>query len=150
MRAALLAACALGLAACVNTPPPDANAPAVIAAQLDRFLAGVSAGDPTVHSWWWADDLVYTSSSGARFGKATILDGASQPPDPVAQPVRYTAEAVQVRVYGDTAALAFRLVALQGDTRSEYLNSATLRLADANWQVVQWQATRSSGDTGGD
>ena len=143
MRAPLLLAlCALTCAACAHAPRAADNAPAEIVAQLDRFLAGVSAGDSSVHGWWWSDALVYTSSNGTRFGKATILEGAAQPPDPDAPQVAYTAEGVQVTAYGDIATLAFRLVAVTDGKRSEYLNSATLRREAGQWRVVQWQATK--------
>src|SRR4029079_6570191 len=40
---------------------------------LREFLAGASRNDPAVHERFWADDLVYTGSSGRRIGKADIL-----------------------------------------------------------------------------
>lgn len=95
-----------------------------------------------MHDWWWSDALVYTSSNGTRFGKATILKGAAQPSQPGAPEVTYTAEGVQVTAYGDIATLAFRLVAMTDGNRSEYLNSATLRREAGQWRVVQWQATK--------
>lgn len=142
VKATWLTMCALALTACAHTPRPGPAAPAVIAAQLDRFLAGVSAGDASVHGWWWADDLVYTSSAGQRFGKSTILDGAAGARDPDAPVVRYTAEDVQVTVYGNLATLAFRLVAAGPGHAAEYLNSGTLRFDGDRWQVILWQATR--------
>jgi len=42
---------------------------------LDNFLAGATINDAAVHERFWADDLVYTSSAGARFGKAEIMSG---------------------------------------------------------------------------
>lgn len=142
MRSAIITACVFMLAACAHAPEPSTSAPAVIAAQLDRFLAGVSAGDASVHDWWWANELVYTSSSGARFGKPTIIDGAAQPSDPDAKLVTYSAESVRVISYGQIATLAFTLVADSQGSRTTYLNSGTLRLSDGQWQVVQWQATK--------
>lgn len=142
MRPLLIALCTLVLAACAHVPRAANNAPAQIAAQLDRFLAGVSAGDASVHTWWWAEDLVYTSSNGARFGKATILEGAAQPPDPNAPPVTYAAEDTQVRVLEDQATLTFRLVAITDGQRSEYLNSGFLRREQGGWVVHVWQATK--------
>ena len=142
MRGLLIALSALVLAACVHAPRAANNAPAQITAQLDRFLAGVSAGDASVHDWWWADELIYTSSNGTRFGKRTIVDGAAQAPDPDAKPVTYTAESVRVTSYGQIATLAFTLVADSESSRTAYLNSGTLRLRAGQWQVVQWQATK--------
>lgn len=117
-----------------------------IAAMLDAFLANV--GDVAVHADFWADDLVYTSSSGTRFGKQEILDGmrAAQSDDPDAPGVTYTGRDVDVRLYGDTAVLAFRLLATgdneAADTAEQYFNTGTLVRRDGRWRVVAWQATR--------
>jgi len=123
--------------------------------RLHEFLAGVSAGDAQVHQWFWAEDLVYTSSSGERFGKAQII----APEEPAAEataeatataqanPV-YRAEDVDVRVYDDAAVLAFRLVAESRDmataeiSTTAYYNTGTLLRRDGQWVVVAWQATR--------
>lgn len=117
-------------------------------ALLDEFLAGASVNDRAVHERFWADDLVYTSSSGARFGKQAILDGidagAEAPPGP---PVRYWAEEAQVMQFGDTAVVAFRLMReAQGESgaepeRNAYFNTGTFVLRDGAWRAVAWQAT---------
>ena len=44
-----------------------------IAKMLDEFLAGASVGSVEAHKRFWADELVYTSSAGARTNKAEIL-----------------------------------------------------------------------------
>ena len=126
-----------------------------IEALLTGFLANV--GEVAVHDAFWADDLVYTSSSGTRFGKQDILDGMRATPagDPDAPPVIYTGRDVDVRLYGDTAILAFRLVATSGpggaDPVEQYFNTGTLVRRDGRWQVVAWQATRiPSGDAADD
>ncbi len=114
-----------------------------ITAMLTDFLANV--GDIAVHERFWADDLVYTSSGGARFGKQDILEGmrAAPPRDSDAPPAIYTGRDVDIRVYGDSAVLAFRLVATNGgDAPEEFFNTGTLVRRDGRWQVVAWQATR--------
>src|SRR6185295_11258094 len=72
---------------------------------LKEFLAGASRNDPGVHDRFWADDLVYTGSSGRRIGKADILSdvraAASAPPAGPA--TTYTAEAIRIQQYGDAA-----------------------------------------------
>ena len=111
---------------------------------LDEFLAGASRSDPEVHEWFWAEDLVYTSSAGKRMGKADILrelrnpsgkDGEEEEEDP---PVTYTADDVQVRLYGKTAVVAFRLVS----EAQQYFNTGTFVKRNGRWQAVAWQATR--------
>ena len=60
--------------------------------------------------------------------------------------VIYTAEEVQVDVYGTTAVVAFRLVGTpQGESSDDvsyYFNTGTFLKRDGIWQVVAWQATR--------
>jgi hypothetical protein len=106
---------------------------------LDAFLAGASRNDPAAHERFWADDLVYTSSAGKRMGKADILRDvraeAIKPPEP---PVVYTAQDVQVKLYGNAAVVAFRLVSAP----QQYLNTGTFVRRNGRWQVVAWQATK--------
>ena len=122
------------------------------AAELTRlvkeFLAGASRNDAAVHERFWAEDLIYTGSSGRRVGKADIMrDVRSAPaPKPGDPTTRYAAEDVRVQQYGDTAVVAFRLVATterggKAETAS-FLNSGTFLRRGGGWQVVNWQATR--------
>ena len=86
-----------------------------LTALLNEFLAGVSRGDPAVHERFWAEDLIYTSASGRRIGKADILKDArpagGDKPAP-APSTTYTSEDVRVHEYGDTAV---RRVPARGD-----------------------------------
>jgi uncharacterized protein DUF4440 len=118
---------------------------------LHKFLAGASAGDAAAHDRFWSDDLIYTSSSGTRTNKAEILAGMQEAadadePDDSGPSVIYTADEVQVDVYGSTAVVAFKLVGTpQGegvDDVSYYFNTGTFLKRDGVWQVVAWQATR--------
>jgi hypothetical protein len=116
---------------------------------LDEFLAGASVNDIASHERFWADDLVYTSSGGLRFGKADILEGMKAEPEPDTGPGEpetvYTAADVRIRFYGDTAVVAFRLL---GKPRAEnqevmqYFNTGTFVKRDHQWRAVAWQATR--------
>ena len=47
---------------------------------LRAFLAGAS--DLAAHERFWADELVYTGSSGRRIGKADIVRDLHAPPSP--------------------------------------------------------------------
>jgi hypothetical protein len=115
---------------------------------LNEFLAGAGRNDVAVHGRFWAEDLVYTGSSGRRVGKADIMRDVRSAPAPKAgDPVTvYTAEDVRIRQYGDTAVVAFRLVgttARGGAAEvSKFLNSGTFLRRGGKWQVVSWQATR--------
>ncbi|MGK7370350.1 MAG: hypothetical protein ACNS64_09040, partial [Candidatus Halalkalibacterium sp. M3_1C_030] len=39
---------------------------------LNQFLKGASENSIEMHDRFWAEDLIYTSSSGQRYGKETI------------------------------------------------------------------------------
>jgi hypothetical protein len=118
-----------------------------IEALVHDFLA--RADQQAAHERFWADDLVYTSSSGSRTDKATIMSGfegaeESDPDDADAPATIYTGEEVDVRVYGDTAVVAFKLVGTPTDGSQPlyYFNTGTFLKRDGEWQVVAWQATK--------
>ena len=135
---------------CVSVSPTASAEDAVadeLTALLHEFLAGASSSDPSVHERFWASELIYTSSNGTRTDKPSIIeavsaagDGGTDGPTTV-----YTAEDIQVNVYGETAVVAFRLIGTQqGDDAqvTQYFNTGTfIRRQDA-WQAVAWQATR--------
>ena len=128
----------------VQAAAPDG---AALTQMLNEFLAGASANDLDAHERFWADDLIYTSSSGERFTKAEILqrNTASDDAGDASEPeVVYSAEAIQIHQYGDTAIVAFRLVATQADPAqiTNYFNTGTFLRRNGTWQVVAWQATR--------
>ena len=124
---------------------PDA---AALTGLLNEFLAGAGRNDPSVHERFWADDLIYTGSSGRRVGKADIMrDVRSAPtPKPGDPQTTFTAEDVHIQQYGDTAVVAFRLVAttIRGGAVevSKFLNTGTFLRRGGKWQAVSWQATR--------
>jgi len=115
---------------------------------LKEFLAGASRNDVAIHDSFWAEDLIYTGSSGRRIVKADIMRDirktpAPKPGDPT---TLYTAEDVRIQQYGETAIVAFRLVGTtqKADTTSvaRYFNTGTFLKRNGKWQVVSWQATR--------
>jgi len=118
-----------------------------ITSLLQDFLA--NSDKEAAHARFWADDLVYSSSAGLRFGKAEIMEGFASSEgeaDPVPA-MAYSGEDVDVRLYGDTAVVAFKLVGTPTDEASEadvlyYFNTGTFLKRDGVWQVVAWQATR--------
>ncbi|SDJ65361.1 nuclear transport factor 2 family protein [Microbulbifer yueqingensis] len=143
MRTFSLAAIALGA---LLSLPASADDRAALAGLLDSFLAATHKKE--AHQRFWAEDLVYTSSSGKRFGKETILagfDGGDSQPATTA----YSAEEVDIRLLGDTAVVAFRLVAGEGPagkpgtgSPAEYFNTGTFVKRDGQWRAIAWQATR--------
>src|SRR5689334_22817057 len=124
---------------------PDA---AELTKLLNDFLAGASRNDPAVHDRFWADDLIYTRSAGRRVNKAEVMqDVRTAPaPKPTDPKTVYAAEDIRIQQYGNTAVVAFRLVAtteVAGTTHvANLLNSGTFVKRNGKWQVVNWQSTR--------
>jgi ketosteroid isomerase-like protein len=113
-------------------------------ALLDTFLAGASRNDAAIHERFWAEDLVYTSATGARRGKAETMAALREPrPADAPEPPRYHGEDVDVRVFGDFAVITFRLVAgMPDDTIAQFYNTGVFARRDGRWQAFTWQATR--------
>ena len=127
-----------------------APAAAELTKLLNEFLAGASHNDAAMHDRFWAEDVIYTGSSGRRRGKAEIMkDVRSAPaPKPDDPKTTYTAEDIRIQQYGNTAIVAFRLVATTAkDGKTEvanYLNTGTFLKRKGKWQVVSWQATKAA------
>jgi hypothetical protein len=124
---------------------PDA---AELTRLLKEFLDGASRSDAAVHDRFWAEDLIYTGSSGRRIGKAEIMRDlrpatAPKRPEPT---TTYSAEDIRIQQYGNAAIVAFRLIGTttnNGKTQvTQYLNSGTFLKRNGMWQAVSWQATR--------
>jgi ketosteroid isomerase-like protein len=128
-----------------------------LARMLNEFLAGASSDDAAAHDRFWAADLIYTSSSGERFGKAEIMSGFSTPAkadeaeEAEEAATLYTAEDIRIQQYGDTAIVAFKLVGTPSPAADNagatpeilsYYNTGTFLRRNGVWQVVAWQATR--------
>ena len=136
----------VGAVSAVNSPAPDA---AELTQLLKEFLAGAGRNDVAVHERFWADDLIYTGSSGRRIGKADILRDVRKEagtPSKADEPITtYSAEDIRVQQYGTTAVVAFRLVATaEKDGKKDiknYLNTGMFLKRDGKWQAVSWQAT---------
>jgi hypothetical protein len=132
------------LAAGFTAAGAQADDAAEIRGLLDEFLA--NADVRSAHERFWAEDLVYTSSRGIRTTRDAILASFDNAPADEAQapgPV-YSADEVQLKRFGDTAVVAFRLVATPpGDAPTDYyFNTGTFVKRDGEWRVVAWQATK--------
>ncbi len=124
---------------------PDA---AELTRLLNEFLAGASKNDAAMHERFWADDLIYTGAVGRRIGKADIMDDVRKSPTLSRRTTTttYTAEEIRIQQYGNTAIVAFRLVATtEGGKNPEitkYFNTGTFLKRNGKWQAVAWQATK--------
>ena len=113
---------------------------------LDEFMLGASSNDRTTHERFWADDLVYTSSSGERFGKQQILDGLAASAGSAEPSAEYRATEVNIRLLrDDIAVITFVLVAdLPDQTRQRYLNTGLFEHNNGEWRASVWQATEAA------
>jgi ketosteroid isomerase-like protein len=135
----------------IVTALPAQNAPDAVELTklLHDFLAGASKNDIAMHDRFWADELVYTSALGRRKSKADIMrelgEETKATPKPEEGTTVYTAEDIRIQQYGDTAVVAFRLVATTDKagtkTVANYFNTGTFLKRNAKWQVIAWQAT---------
>jgi hypothetical protein len=116
---------------------------AELTAILGEFLDGATRNDAAIHNKYWADELIYTSSGGTRFGKAELMQSVTSrgmlKPEEIA--TVYSSEDVRIMQYGDTAVVAFVLVGRSGVDTKRYLNSGTFVRKNGQWQAVNWQAT---------
>ncbi len=148
IRALREVACTAAAIALMGIAPAALGSDAkVLEGLVAEFLA--AAHQRSAHERFWADDLVYTSSSGLRFGKAEIMAGFADesageavPPETI-----YTGEDVVVRVYGDAAVVTFKLVGTPAGSSganviNHYFNTGTFVRRDGTWKVVAWQATK--------
>jgi len=114
-----------------------------LTAMLHQFLG--TSDKREAHVSFWADDLVYTSSAGLRFGKADILSGFDEPDgaEDDGPAMAYTGEDVKVQLFGTTAVVTFQLVGTpdDGSEVKNYFNTGTFLLRGGKWQAVAWQAT---------
>jgi len=121
---------------------------AALTGMLNEFLAGAGKSDAAVHDRFWADDLIYTRSTGVRTNKAEVMKGVRSATAPKAgDPVTvYAAEDIRIQQYGDAAVVAFRLVinTTKADgtkTTGNNLNTGTFIKRNGKWQAVAWQST---------
>lgn len=116
---------------------------AELTALLAEFLDGATRNDAAIHNIYWADELIYTSSGGTRFGKAELMQSVSSRGMLKADEIDtvYSSEDVRIMQYGDTAVVAFVLVGRSGADTKRYLNSGTFVRKNGQWQAVNWQAT---------
>ena len=130
------------------SPPGVEQTRSDITGMLTTFLTPAVNSTGAGHERFWADDLVYTSSTGKVMSKADIMksfaeESATKPAAPPEPGPVFTAEDILVRPYGPMAALTFRLVEHDPDGKiSHFRNSGTFLWRHGKWQAITWQATR--------
>lgn len=141
------------LAACLPLPGsarPQAQSDSTVeklTGMLRQFLVDAAQGNAAGFETFFADDVIYTRSAGVVTNKAEILKNVSGMRPTRESKSVYSAEDVTVHDYGDTAIVAFRLVARTehagGKTEtSNYRNTGTFLHRNGRWQVIAWQSTK--------
>ena len=145
-----------------------------VTGMLRQFLIDAARNDRAGFEKFFADDVIYTRAVGVVISKADILKSLDTDTPPADSKTTYSAEDITVHEYGDTAVVAFRLVALtvrnegkaetaktdtaKTDTaktetaRTEtesYRNTGTFLRRNGKWQVVAWQATKIAESSAG-
>jgi len=139
----------LSISLSTNLVAQDNSDKTALSELLDDFLAGASENDAEMHDRFWAEDLIYTGSNGNRITKQDIMAGLNnQAENNGDETPAYHAEEVQIQLYGETAVVAFRLVAaFDSDSEDDmnFYNTGTFVKRDGEWRAVAWQATRIPG-----
>lgn len=136
----------LGSAAGAQGPAESATAREVTG-MLRQFLIDAGSSNRAGFEKFFADDVIYTRAAGVVITKADILKSLENPKPAEESKTTYSAEDITVHDYGDTAVVAFRLVARteHSDGKVEtdhYRNTGTFLRRNGKWQVVAWQATK--------
>ena len=134
---------------CMNGEQTTGSAEKELEKLLADFLEGASENNEQMHDRFWAEDLIYTSSAGERFGREDILAGfgADNEENSEDEPApQYGYEDLQIMVFDDAAVVAFQLVGTVGTGESlqvmNYYNTGTFVNRNNQWRAVAWQATR--------
>jgi hypothetical protein len=134
----------------------DAPASAELTQLLHNFLQAASTNDAATFDSFFADDVLYTRSSGVTISKADIMRGlrgqgseGNRPAERAAQ--TYDADQITIHQHGEMAVVAFRLIArpansteaTSGASQAQYYrNTGTFLKQNGRWQAVAWQSTK--------
>jgi len=115
---------------------------------LRDFLAAASRGDKEVLDSFFADDVIYTGSSGIKMDKAAVLKSISAH---AANGIRvsYQAQDITVHPYDDAVIVNFQMMVLEGENKGNreaayFRNTGTFLKRNGKWQAVAWQATQAT------
>lgn len=118
-----------------------------LAAMLQKFMNDAGHNNAAGFDSFFADDVIYTRSTGAVITKADIMKNLRGSAPVLETTTTYSAEDVTVHEYGDTAIVAFRLVrhdehsAGKPPSITNYHNTGAFLRRNGKWQVVAWQST---------
>jgi hypothetical protein len=118
---------------------------------LRDFLVAVAQGDKKVFEKFFADDVIYTSSTGVTMDKAEVMRTIGSHAENGSK-ATYRAEDIKVHPYDSTVVVNFRMVMDdENDGQREtacFRNTGTFLKRNGQWQAVAWQATKTAPDEG--
>lgn len=127
--------------------PAESPAARELTGLLRQFLDDAGKGNRAGFERFFADDVIYTRSTGIVVNKSEILANVGNLKPAAESKTTYSAEDIAVHSYTGTAVVTFRLVARteHNDGKVEtahYRNTGTFLRRTGRWQVVAWQATK--------
>src|ERR1051326_2451139 len=121
----------------------DVSSMRSILVMLRDFLSGVAKGDRQACETFFADDVIYTGSTGRAMDKSQVMKMIGS--DPNGSKAIYRAEDITVHPYENMAVLNFRMVVdndVDGYRETSYFrHTGTFLKRSGRWQVVAWHAT---------
>ena len=130
-----------------TAPPPGTTRE--LTAMLNQFMRDASSDNAAGFDRFFADDVIYTGSNGQVRTKAEMMRSlsATKSASATQEKQSYSAENIVVHDFGDTAIVAFQLVARaqHADGKTEgatYRDTGTFLRRNGRWQVIAWQATK--------
>jgi ketosteroid isomerase-like protein len=146
--ALLLFPAAMPQASPIQSAPPSATA-RELTDMLNQFLQDAARNNVPGFDRFFADDVIYTHSTGTVTTKPDIIRSVSASRGPrLESTTKYSAEDVTIHEYPDVAIVAFRLVsdeehsAGKPATITSYRNTGTFMRRNGKWQVIAWQSTK--------
>jgi ketosteroid isomerase-like protein len=140
-------ALAVGVNGSLRQAPAESSTARELTAMLQQFMHDAAYGTIAGFDSFFADDVLYTRSTGAMVTKADIMKSLRASGPLVEVTTTFTAEDITIHEYGDTAIVAFRLVrhdehgAGKPPTLTNYRNTGTFLRRNGHWQAISWQAS---------
>jgi ketosteroid isomerase-like protein len=146
-KSLIMIPCLVLMPAAIAQAPAESATARELTAMVAQFLHDAARGNPAGFDSFFADDVIYTRSSGVVITKADIMKSLGTRGPVLESTTTYSAEDVTAHEYGDTAIVNFRLVshtensAGKPPSNAYYRNTGTFLKRNGRWQVVAWQST---------
>jgi ketosteroid isomerase-like protein len=139
----------LGMSAGAQQAAAPSKSMRELTAMLNQFMRDASNNNASGFERFFADNVIYTGSNGQVHTKTEMMRSlsAAKPASATEEKQTYSAEDIVVHDFGDTAIVAFQLVARtqHADGKTEiarYRDTGTFLRRNGRWQVIAWQATK--------